>query len=106
MIIVIVSMWIGFVQSQNATDTASATSDNSKSNSADVSSPVVVVQSPSQNNVRGCTHDDYGSTYTACEKLSDIRTVIYFKKNNCSEGVPIPTSSETLSCGMFLILRT
>ncbi|KAL9651555.1 hypothetical protein ABK040_001500 [Willaertia magna] len=51
-----------------------------------------------------CTLDDYGSTYSSCDYINNpngMRTVIYYKKDNCSEGnVPIPSSNTQIPCNL------
>nr|CAG4716220.1 unnamed protein product [Naegleria fowleri] len=84
---------VGLVGATNTTSPSSSPSSPSSTNN--LSSPITDRNEPPE-----CTLNDYGATYTPCLKMSDIRTVVYYKKNNCSGGVPLPISTETLPCNL------
>lgn len=45
-----------------------------------------------------CTFEDFGSSYTECE--NDKRLVVFYKKNNCEGGIPLPPSTNSIPCNM------
>ena len=48
-----------------------------------------------------CTKNDFGVTYSPCDKKTNTRRVVWYKKNDCGPGgEALPVSSKTFSCSL------
>lgn len=89
-----------FVYSATNSTTTTEQSSSQSSSSTNPTSATTSTNTPTTTTTTGreCTLSDYGSIYTECSSPKDLRRVVYYKKTNCTGGVPLPVSQEEFPC--------